>query len=75
VDNQAKLACVKDLESQRLLLGVPPFAQGPGDISTFASIFEFIRKLVNLLMVGRCYSTQESLSTTIILSAFTDYTI
>jgi hypothetical protein len=53
------------------VLGVPPFAQGPGDIVVFAAIYENIRKLNHMLLVGSFYSTQEKLGTSCNLNTFT----
>jgi hypothetical protein len=53
------------------VLGVPPFAQGPGDFAVFNDIYEVIRKLNHMLLVGRFFGTQEELGTSCILNAFT----
>ena len=70
VDNAARRAFLDERKSYRPVLGVPPFGQGPGDITVFAAICEMIRKLNHMLLVGRYYGTQEDLGTVCILSSF-----
>ena len=59
-------------KSYKPVLGVSPFSQGPGDIATFAAIYEVVRKLAYILLVGRFFGTQEDLGLSCILSAFTE---
>ena len=37
-------AYLLERQSYKPVLGVAPFSQGPGDISTFAAIYEVVRK-------------------------------
>ena len=50
---QARGLFIRDRLSYKPVLGVPPFAQGPGDIAVFSAIYEIIRKLNHMLLVGR----------------------
>jgi hypothetical protein len=68
--NAARRAFLDERKSYRPVLGVPPFGQGPGDITVFAAICEMIRKLNHMLLVGRYYGTQEDLGTVCILRSF-----
>ena len=54
-DAQARTAFTRERLSYRTVLGVPPFVtvQGPVDIAVFAAIYEIIRKLNHMLLVGR----------------------
>ena len=54
------------------MLGIPPLAQGPGNIETFATVYEVIRKLAHILSVGHFFGAQEDLGMSFILNAFTD---
>ena len=69
---QARGLFIRDRLSYKPVLGVPPFAQGPGDIAVFSAIYEIIRKLNHMLLVGRFYGAQEELGTgtSCILNAF-----
>ena len=73
-DAQARTAFTRQRLSYRTVLGVPPFVtvQGPVDIAVFAAIYEIIRKLNHMLLVGRFYGAQEELGTgtSCILNAF-----
>jgi hypothetical protein len=40
---------------------MPLFACGPVDLGTFAIVYEIVRKLVDLIMVGRYYGFQEDI--------------
>ena len=61
---------LQERKSYKPVLGVAPFSQGPGDIATFAAIYEVVRKLAYILLVGRFFGTQEDLGLSFILSAF-----
>jgi hypothetical protein len=62
----------KDLTTYLPVLDVSPFGQGPDDMASFASIYEIIRKLTHMLLVGGYFSPQEDLGAMCILSAFTE---
>ena len=61
---------LQDRKSYKPVLGVAPFSAGPGDIAIFAAIYEVVRKLAYILLVGRFFGTQEDLGLSFILSAF-----
>ena len=63
-------AHLQERKSYKPVLGVAPFSLGPGDITTFAAIYEVVRKLAYILLVGRFFGTQEDLGLSFILSAF-----
>jgi hypothetical protein len=60
-DAPARLAFTREHANYKTVLGVPPFDQGPGDIAVFTVIYEIIRKLNHMLLVGSFYGTQEEL--------------
>jgi hypothetical protein len=62
---------LRDSLAYKPVLGAPLFDQGPGDIASFAAIYEIIHKLNQLLLIGRFFGTQEELGTSCILNAFT----
>ena len=71
-DAQTRTTFTRDCLTYKPVLGVPPFAQGPGYIAVFAAIYEILRKLNHMHLVGRFYGTQEELvGTSCILNAFT----
>jgi len=47
------------------------FNQGPGHIDTFCSVHELLLKIVQALMVCRCYSPQEDVGQAHVFSAVT----
>ena len=50
-----KRSYLLDRKSWKPTMGTPPFAHGPGDISTFASMYDVVRKLALTLVVGRFF--------------------
>ena len=46
--------------------------QGPGNIETFAIVYEVIRKFVHILLVDRFFGAQNDLGMSCVLIAFTD---
>ena len=63
-------AHLQERKSYKPVLGVASFSLGPGDIATFAAIYEIVRKIAYILLVGRFFGTQEDLGLSFILSAF-----
>ena len=63
-------AHLHERKSYKPVLGVASFSLGPGDIATFAAIYEIVRKIAYILLVGRFFGTQEDLGLSFILSAF-----
>ena len=63
---------LQERKSYKPVMGVVPFSQGPGDITTFATMYEVVRKLAYILVVGRFFGTQEDLGLSCILSTFTE---
>ena len=63
-------AHLQERKSYKPVLGVASFSLGPGDITTFAAIYEIVRKIAYILLVGRFFGTQEDLGLSFILSAF-----
>ena len=63
-------AHLQERKSYKPVLDVAPFSTVPGDIATFSSIYEVVRKLAYILLVGRFFGTQEDLGLSFILSAF-----
>jgi hypothetical protein len=71
MDAPARAAFLRESLAYKPVLGAPLFEQGPGDNAAFAAIYEIIRKLNHMLLVGRFFGTQEESGTSCILNAFT----
>jgi hypothetical protein len=72
LEEQASLAFLGERRTCRPVLGILPFCQGPDDMAAFPAIYEIIRKINHMLLVGRYFGPQEDLGTVCILSAFTE---
>jgi hypothetical protein len=75
MDAQARVTSIRDSLSYKPVLGARPFAQGPGDIAVFYTIYEIIHKLNHKLLIGRFFCTQEELGTSCILNSFTGVSV
>jgi hypothetical protein len=56
-------AFIVDSRTYLPVLGVSPFGQGPGDMAAFIAIYEIIRKINRILLVGCYCGPQEDLGT------------
>ena len=54
-DAQTRVAFCNEHAAFKPVLGFPPFAQGPGNMAVCTVIYEVIRKLNHILLVGCFY--------------------
>jgi hypothetical protein len=63
---------LKERRNFKPMLGIPPLAQDTRNIETFVIVYEVVRKLTHILLVGRFFGAQEDLGISCVLSSFTD---